>query len=335
MRVLVVAAAVLSLLTPSLALAAPADAPPPPPMISGVPAEKPEKPKAPLPPATPERLALAKRIMDADGGVAGFNALVDGVTDGLISGLKPSNDVLTLFGPYKTRALTSLHLHMPAIVNAMASAWARVYTEDELKAQVAYFESPTTQSLVAKLPRIVNQVGAEIGWVARQFMLTDPDMRKYLADVTPGVTAEPPLAWATPPAANLAAIRERIAKTPGGKEFLEHPDKFMDKAASGRGGKTTGKNPIPSKIEKRIATLLPQVVNDLIAIVANNVTPEELEAQEAYSKSPAGLIMSLKMKDFTDTLEDDFRVIFKEIGKDTLKPAQSVALPRPRDVAVG
>jgi hypothetical protein len=323
MRVVVVGAAVLSLLVPSLSLAASSKAPPPsPPAVEAPPPVEAPKPP-PLPPATPERLALARRIMAADGGAAGLSAMAEGLVEGFVSGVKPGPEVMTLFGPYKTRALASLRVHMPQIVDALAVAWARVYTEDELKAQLAYFEQPTTRSIVSKLPTLASQLGLEVGWAVRQIILNDPGTRKYLADVTPGVTTEPSPRWAAPPPEVLAGMRERIAKTPGGADFLDHPEKFMDDIDKAD-KKAGGKNHVPDKYEKQMKLLVPQLFRDIVTIFANNFTLEEMDAQAAFTKSPAGLAMALKFKFIGEAAGDDLKAIFKEIGQDVMRPSQTV-----------
>ncbi|MDB5432709.1 MAG: hypothetical protein JWP35_3825, partial [Caulobacter sp.] len=295
----------------------PAPAPPPvaaPPAETGSADEAATKaaPK-PLPAPTPARLALARRLIEAQGGAQAFSDIFNGGIDGIIAGLKPAPEVLALMAPYRERLAASLKKHMPEMVEATAVAWARVYTEDELNAQLDYMKTPGARGVMSRWPLMARQLGQEFGWFARQAVLTDPKMSKYLADV--GNPNEPPLSWPTPPAESMAMIRARVAATPAGV-YLDHPEKLADTVTKGKHRTADQK-----RMDRRMTAIVPIFLHDILVIMANNLSPDDLKSQDAYMASGAGKTQAAKTAQVSASLAVDLKPIIVEIFAEVMKPA--------------
>ena len=325
MKILVVFVSVVSLLTPSLSFAEPAapSVPVPPLVVMAPPADTGSAAEAatkaapkPLPPPTPERLALARQVIEAQGGAKGFSEIFNAGIDGIVEGLKPGPEVLAMVAPYRERLKASLTAHMPEIVEAAAKAWGRTYTEQELQGQLDYLRSPTARSVLAKWPRMAGQMGQEAGWFIRQVLLTDPSMSRYLADATTG--EEQPPRWPTPPPEALAIIKTRLAASPAG-DLINHPDRVTKQILKGRKG-----TPAEKKMYRRMAAILPACLDGILAIIANNTTPDELRAQDAYLASAAGKAQVAKAGQVSDSIQADLKPILIAIFTDLKKtPAKT------------
>ncbi len=317
MKVLVVASAVLSLGLSGVAQAAnnaPRPQPPAPPVVAEPPAVK-EAP--PLPPPSPEALALGRRVMDAYGGVEGFNGIVDGLVDGALAGLKPDAQVMQMFGPMKTRFMSVLHAHMPELVEATAVSWAQTYSVDEMTTQLAYMESPTARGIAGKSPKLVAQLGLELGWFVRQVMLTDPKMSKYLADA--GTADEPALTWPAPSPESMDALMKLMASTKLGP-YLKDPDKVWGDA------KRVSKKQSASSaaMEKRMKVILPILIKDVLGIIAANLTPEEIQAQADFTQSAAGKLMQARSDKLSVAMKQNFKPVMKKIMDEVMGTSKTV-----------
>ncbi|MDB5432712.1 MAG: hypothetical protein JWP35_3828 [Caulobacter sp.] len=317
MKILVVASAVLSLGLSGVAQAAANSAPRPQPPAPPVMTVAPEPKAAPLPPPSPEALALGRRVMDAYGGVEGFSGIIDGLVDGALAGLKPDPQVMQMFGPMKTRFMTVLHAHMPELVEATAVSWAQTYSVEEMTTQLAYMESPAARSIARKSPKLVAQLGLELGWFVRQVMLTDPKMSKYLAAA--GKADEPPLTWPAPSPESMDALMKLMASTKLGP-YLKNPDKIWGDA------KRVSKKQSASSaaMEKRMKVILPILINDVLAIIANNLTAEEIQAQADFTQSPAGKLMQARSDKLGVAVEQNFKPIMKKIMDEVMGTSKSV-----------
>lgn len=310
MRVLVAIAVAASLLGPGLALAQEAKNPPPASVKVDLPPASPKKKEVPPPPpATPDRIELARQILTAQGGPTAFNAMLDGFVNGCLETLKPAPMITSMIAPYKDKILGVLHTHMPAIVDAFGMAWARAYSADELKGQLAWYASPAGQSIARKLPGFMGDLGRELGWVVRQLVITDPKSSQYLADVKGD--SEAPLAWAAPAPASEAKIRAIIAEADKNGEISKAFAELKKGPPPGLKNR-----PGSDKMTKKVFELMPQVGKDLIAMVGATFTEDEIQAQMDFAASPNGKATAAGAERLEAAMKEEFKPVIKPLSQD-------------------
>lgn len=113
--------------------------------------------------ATPEKLAMVHRMFDAMHLNAMMGQMMQQMTPALMEGIRKSHPELTEADSDKMQKAMTVVMqvdqeYMPKITDAMAEAYAEVFTLDELTAIDAFYESGPGQALVAKTPQVMGRL---------------------------------------------------------------------------------------------------------------------------------------------------------------------------------
>jgi hypothetical protein len=103
----------------------------------------------------PERLALAKEVMTLSGGLKVYDDYQK-YLDTMIAHLRrtiPSVDEATA-GDVKKMAMEEFTACKPEMIEGAAKIYARHFSEEELKALIAFYKTPAGQHLMAELPAV-------------------------------------------------------------------------------------------------------------------------------------------------------------------------------------
>ncbi|MGH6948634.1 MAG: DUF2059 domain-containing protein [Kiloniellales bacterium] len=107
------------------------------------------------------RLAQAKRALELSGTAAIATQMMDQINGQM-------TQLITMANPDKGPLVTEIvenmlmpefHEQMPVWLDSMAQLFARSYSNDELDAMVAFYESPAGKSILKKQPQVMAQAG--------------------------------------------------------------------------------------------------------------------------------------------------------------------------------
>ena len=107
-------------------------------------------------PVTPEKLALAQQVVEANGTDAMTKRMMEAVTSAMTKGMGLAGDqaVSGLIQKILREEMADMQVKMRPLY---AEVYAKVYTGQELADLLAFYRSPTGQALVAKAPRMMEQ----------------------------------------------------------------------------------------------------------------------------------------------------------------------------------
>jgi hypothetical protein len=114
---------------------------------------------------SPERLQLARRIIEAQGGLVNMAAMTRNMSQGLLASVGqglPSEQRQALQESIE-EANTDL---LPRMLGVSERIYATEFDEKQLSDMLAFYNSPTGKTLTARLP----QIGQEIGIAVAQMM---------------------------------------------------------------------------------------------------------------------------------------------------------------------
>lgn len=130
---------------------------------------------APAAQPDPVRIALARDILTASGGLKGFEAQTRAVNDTMI---KLTESVIPNADPKMRETFRAMMKYisdeqikaLPALIDQAAGIYAVNMTEDELRDMLAWTVSPTGQAVRAKTPIIMQQMLTAQAPLLRQIM---------------------------------------------------------------------------------------------------------------------------------------------------------------------
>jgi hypothetical protein len=112
-------------------------------------------PDAPLP-ATPERLALAQRLVDASGAKANIEEMMDLMATQFAKSIQTSSDskLSTYLGQVIREELLDFSNKFSLLYSEI---YAKSFTDSEMNALLTFYESPTGRMFVARTPEVERQ----------------------------------------------------------------------------------------------------------------------------------------------------------------------------------
>jgi hypothetical protein len=135
---------------------------------AGVAAAQPAPPPASGAPVDPARLAKARQLLEMQMGQMNLPGVIRSLDQQMFSqSMAPNRD--PAFQKRIMDAVEKVQGQMlPSMMDSMATAFARNLTDKELDDAVAFYSSPSGQSLVRKMPAVMNEVVASIvQWMPR------------------------------------------------------------------------------------------------------------------------------------------------------------------------
>ena len=270
MKGLVVAAVAIGLAGSAMAR----DAQPPPPPVSATQALEP----------SPERMALARRLVSMNGGKAGYLALVDKITT---PGPGESADLTAAMAKNRGEMRQKMLAILPDLLDAAALIYAHTYTDEQLRDIVAYVESPTGQAVQAKRPKALAILGPESQWA----------MGAITADSDAKAPAPPPLPQPQPSVTSLALAARMVALSHAAEGEADAPfalSRMIGAVMSVTDPKGETFKPEPDdsadtrRMKARAQAMLPKLADRLAWICASLYSDDELRGQIAYLESPTG-----------------------------------------------
>ena len=138
---------------------APTSSPPasPPPQAASPPAAAPQS-DSPEGAPTPERLGLAKRLLDDMGGAANMTNALNTIMSAYVSQVTSQAGLPPAQAEALRQAMTeSMAALTPRLLDEVAAVYAQDFDAAQLADIAAFYEGPTGRALVAKLPQITQQ----------------------------------------------------------------------------------------------------------------------------------------------------------------------------------
>jgi hypothetical protein len=107
-------------------------------------------------PLAPSHLALAREFVEVSGGAATFEGVIPGIIDQIRGGIGATNpDLLGPLGEIATQLRTEFAPRRSQVIDIVAQAYARRFTEAEMRDIVAFFKSPSGQKFVRTQPEVL------------------------------------------------------------------------------------------------------------------------------------------------------------------------------------
>lgn len=107
----------------------------------------------------PAKVALARQIMEASGGVKQAEAQIDAMYGAMFSKMAEQmpKDQQVLTGSLQHAMQKEMHALIPPIVDITVNLYAENFSEQELRDVLAFQRSPSGQALIRKSPVIMQQ----------------------------------------------------------------------------------------------------------------------------------------------------------------------------------
>ncbi len=140
------------------------------------------KPAAAAPSEIPAgKLALLKRLDKAMDFDALMKNMYASMTPAMMQSMRQANPKITEQQAQDlTEVMTSVTLkYTPRMKDEMFKAYAEVFTEDELKSMVVFYESPNGQAILKKMPQVMQTFMPAVSKIMPDMM---KDIQKGLCD---------------------------------------------------------------------------------------------------------------------------------------------------------
>lgn len=123
------------------------------------PAAPPAAAAQPSPTEDPVKLALARDLLDASGGRQAVEARMDRVYAQMGELMKPwTGGDAGMANSILSDIKTDLKGRLPQLIDVTVAAYAKVYTEQELRDYIAWLRSPTGRAILAKTGPVQEEV---------------------------------------------------------------------------------------------------------------------------------------------------------------------------------
>ena len=148
-------------------------------------------------PVDPQRLAIAKQIFEAQGGVKNAAAMVKTMQSAMLANAPTPEIKQRLTAAMDT--MTSAVL--PRLFDELAGYYAADFTADQLKDILAFYQTPTGRALLANSPILAQQVGGTMARIMPRMQLSvldkvcstgpcTPEQQQQLAALKQAVPAD-------------------------------------------------------------------------------------------------------------------------------------------------
>jgi hypothetical protein len=110
---------------------------------------------------SPEKLALARQIFEAQGGVKNLQAMVDSVQSSMMAQVLQSvpPDQRAAREAVQDAARETMRDFLPRLIDFETNFFAVNFSDAELKDIAGFYKSPTGQDIIAKGPLLAQQLG--------------------------------------------------------------------------------------------------------------------------------------------------------------------------------
>ena len=129
-----------------------------PPVVHAQPAPPPPAAEAPI---DPGQLALAKHLMSLLSGQMNFGAVMKSINASMLDAVRKQNpNVDPAVFTRLQAAIDNVEAQMmPDLMNDIAAAYARHLTRKEMEDSITFYESPSGQSILHKMPEVMQDFG--------------------------------------------------------------------------------------------------------------------------------------------------------------------------------